>query len=68
MIRGRCPTCGKSYEVQAIDDLPAFPFCSDRCRLLDLGRWIDGAYVIPGPEAPRPEDAVPDEDDGASPS
>jgi endogenous inhibitor of DNA gyrase (YacG/DUF329 family) len=54
MIKGRCPTCGTSYEIQTLDDLPAFPFCSDRCRLVDLGRWIDGAYVIPGPEVPSP--------------
>ncbi len=25
-----------------------FPFCSSRCRLIDLGRWIDGEYRIPG--------------------
>jgi endogenous inhibitor of DNA gyrase (YacG/DUF329 family) len=25
----------------------AFPFCSDRCRLIDLGRWLDGKYQIP---------------------
>ncbi|MBC7785790.1 MAG: DNA gyrase inhibitor YacG [Burkholderiales bacterium] len=24
-----------------------FPFCSDRCRLIDLGRWLDGKYQIP---------------------
>jgi uncharacterized protein len=49
MIRGRCPTCSKSYEIAAIDVLRSFPFCSDRCRLLDLGRWIDGKNAIPGP-------------------
>ncbi len=25
----------------------AFPFCSDRCRLIDWGRWLDGKYQIP---------------------
>jgi endogenous inhibitor of DNA gyrase (YacG/DUF329 family) len=48
MIRGRCPTCSKPYEIAALDALPSFPFCSDRCRLVDLGRWIDGKHVIPG--------------------
>jgi endogenous inhibitor of DNA gyrase (YacG/DUF329 family) len=48
MIKGRCPICAKSFEVAKLDDLPSFPFCSDRCRLIDLGRWIDGAYAIPG--------------------
>lgn len=51
MIRGRCPICSKSFAVDRIDDLPSFPFCSDRCRLVDLGRWIDGSYSIPGAPA-----------------
>ncbi len=51
MIRGRCPICGKSFEAAKLDEVPSFPFCSDRCRLVDLGRWIDGAYAIPGPPA-----------------
>ena len=51
-MKGRCPICGKGYEVRSIDELPTFPFCSERCRLVDLGRWIDGAYVLPGPEIP----------------
>jgi endogenous inhibitor of DNA gyrase (YacG/DUF329 family) len=29
-----------------LSDQPAFPFCSDRCKLIDLGRWIDGDYKI----------------------
>jgi len=66
MIDGRCPICGKSYRVQALADLPTFPFCSSRCRLVDLGRWIDGAYAIPGPEAAPPlteGNAAGDEED-----
>ena len=48
MIRGRCPTCSKPFEIESIDKLPSFPFCSSRCRLIDLGRWIDGStYVVP---------------------
>jgi uncharacterized protein len=62
MIRGRCPTCSKPFEIERLDDLPSFPFCSDRCKLIDLGRWIDGAYAIPGPEAPTPEQPEPDEE------
>ncbi|MGE5756272.1 MAG: DNA gyrase inhibitor YacG [Planctomycetaceae bacterium] len=58
MIRGRCPTCARPFEVATIDDLPTFPFCSDRCRLIDLGRWIDGSYTIPDPQAP-PEPSRP---------
>jgi hypothetical protein len=29
----------------------AFPFCSDRCRLLDLGKWLGEQYRVPGPRA-----------------
>jgi endogenous inhibitor of DNA gyrase (YacG/DUF329 family) len=66
MIKGRCPICGKDYQVATIADLPSFPFCSPRCRLIDLGRWADGAYAIPGREAPASPSSQPeaDEDDG----
>ena len=53
MIRGRCPICGKAFEGASLGDLPGFPFCSERCKLVDLGRWIDGAYAIPA--APQPD-------------
>jgi endogenous inhibitor of DNA gyrase (YacG/DUF329 family) len=41
----RCPTCRTI--VLAGDE--NFPFCSDRCRLIDLGKWASGGYVIPAP-------------------
>jgi endogenous inhibitor of DNA gyrase (YacG/DUF329 family) len=41
----RCPTCRKV--VLRTD--PEFPFCSDRCRLIDLGKWASGGYVISTP-------------------
>ena len=60
MIRVRCPICSRALEITRIDDLPSFPFCSDRCRLIDLGRWIDSDYVIPGsvvaPDQPPTDD------------
>ena len=40
-----CPTCKKP--VKRAD--PDFPFCSDRCRLIDLGKWASGEYVISSP-------------------
>ena len=63
-MKGRCPTCKKAYEIQDLKELPTFPFCSDRCRLIDLGRWIDGAFAIPGPEVPQSPAAEADEDEG----
>jgi len=59
MIQGRCPICAKSYEIASIDDLPSFPFCSGRCRLIDLGRWADSTYTIPGPTVGRPQTTDP---------
>jgi uncharacterized protein len=41
----RCPTCRKI--VLASD--PEFPFCSERCRIIDLGKWASGGYVISTP-------------------
>jgi len=41
----RCPICKKP--VKSAD--PDSPFCSDRCRLLDLGKWASGEYVVPSP-------------------
>lgn len=33
-----CPTCGVPFESE---DASAMPFCSERCRLIDLGRWLN---------------------------
>jgi hypothetical protein len=64
MIEGRCPICGKQFQAEKLDDLPGFPFCSERCRLIDLGRWIDGDYAIPGGQPPESsaETAEPESD------
>jgi endogenous inhibitor of DNA gyrase (YacG/DUF329 family) len=41
----RCPTCRKIV----LRDEPQFPFCSERCRTIDLGKWASGGYVISTP-------------------
>jgi endogenous inhibitor of DNA gyrase (YacG/DUF329 family) len=41
----RCPTCRKIVLARA----PEFPFCSERCRTIDLGKWASGGYVISAP-------------------
>lgn len=66
MIAARCPICSRRFEVARLDDHPPFPFCSERCRLVDLGRWIDGDYVIPGPPARGDLSATPATDPAAS--
>jgi hypothetical protein len=41
----KCPICKKPVKSKDAE----FPFCSDRCRLIDLGKWASGAYVISSP-------------------
>jgi uncharacterized protein len=41
----RCPTCRKIV----LRSDPDFPFCTERCRLIDLGKWASGGYVISTP-------------------
>lgn len=55
----KCPTCGKEADWK---DNPYRPFCSERCKLVDLGKWVNEEYRVPGREVPHehPEDE-PDE-------
>ncbi len=48
----KCPICKKEVEP----DDPDFPFCSERCRLIDLGNWAAGKYVIPAAPQPQPDE------------
>jgi uncharacterized protein len=51
--RVKCPTCGRTIEWSR--DNPYRPFCSERCRLIDLGAWLTEQRGIPG-DAPPPDD------------
>jgi len=52
----KCPHCSK---MVAWHGNPHRPFCSERCRLIDLGQWADEAYVIPGrPQEPLSEENI----------
>lgn len=48
--KARCPRCGKEFEFLSVAQHKVFPFCSARCRDVDLGNWLSGKYVIPGSE------------------
>jgi len=51
-----CPTCKKTIPW---DDTQKWkPFCSERCKLIDLGEWANESHRIPG------EDFYPDDEDG----
>ena len=43
----KCPVCNK------ITDQKYRPFCSSRCKLIDLGNWIDGSYRLPTEDVPE---------------
>lgn len=45
----KCPTCKKEVLPRAQN--PVFPFCSTRCRAVDLGKWLGEEYRVPGPLA-----------------
>ena len=47
-LRATCPTCGKPAEYR--ESNPWRPFCSERCRSIDLGAWASEAYRIPAKE------------------
>ncbi|MCB1857060.1 MAG: DNA gyrase inhibitor YacG [Gammaproteobacteria bacterium] len=42
-----CPTCKRHFTW--ISDSPWRPFCSERCRIIDLGEWLDEGYRFRGP-------------------
>jgi uncharacterized protein len=50
----KCPHCKKT--VVWSQDFPFRPFCSERCRIIDLGAWADGSYSIPIEEIPSEDD------------
>jgi endogenous inhibitor of DNA gyrase (YacG/DUF329 family) len=62
----KCPICRKAFEPTASKSLP---FCSERCREVDLGRWLGENYAFPSSrlredeEEPGPDDA---EDEASS--
>lgn len=42
----KCPTCGKQIEFS--ERYPQRPFCSERCKLIDLGEWANESHRIEG--------------------
>jgi len=56
-MKYNCPICKKPTDSQKDTE---FPFCSERCRLLDLGAWSAEKYVVSGPIFD--EEEIPEED------
>jgi len=55
----RCPTCGTAIDASA--DARWRPFCSLRCKQVDLGAWLSESYRIPAVEQDGGEDPPPGE-------
>lgn len=64
MIRSQtCPICSKAVSIESPDDAALFPFCSERCRQVDLLRWCEGKYAIVEPAQQQDlESELPDVD------
>ena len=51
-IKLKCPICKQPVTSAAVD----FPFCSERCRVIDLGKWASGQYVVSSPALDTSDD------------
>jgi endogenous inhibitor of DNA gyrase (YacG/DUF329 family) len=58
MMKVSCPICERQAEVEKTADWPEFPFCSRRCKTIDLGRWLSGRYALP---SEREDESAPEE-------
>ncbi|MGQ3683897.1 MAG: DNA gyrase inhibitor YacG [Candidatus Loosdrechtia sp.] len=61
MARIKCPNCRKELFYHNIKDIPDFPFCTKRCKQIDLGAWLDEKYRI---EEPISQEALSRIDEG----
>ena len=57
MLTVKCPTCGRP--VDWVETSNYRPFCSRRCRLIDLGAWFNEEHAIPGEPATETDEAPP---------
>ena len=61
----RCPICEKQFDPATG---PAMPFCSERCRQIDLGRWLREVYSVPVERNPDDEGREGDGGEGEAPA
>lgn len=61
-----CPTCGRRVDYQSRTEVPFRPFCSRRCKLIDLHKWLNEEYrvseelvVPPMEQRPTPDPVGP---------
>ena len=61
MIKTHCPICDRTMQGASTAEWPDFPFCSPKCKLIDLGRWLGEGYRVTA-EEPDKSDTPSDED------
>jgi endogenous inhibitor of DNA gyrase (YacG/DUF329 family) len=62
-LRLKCPICKKAVKNSDAE----FPFCSERCRIIDLGKWASGGHVVSSPLTDTEEgirESTPEEREG----
>ena len=62
MAEPRCPICRQPSLASRAESW--FPFCSERCKLIDLGKWLSDGYRVPS-EEDEPGQLSESEDEGA---
>lgn len=60
-MKYRCPTCRTRFEPGP--EHTHLPFCSERCKLIDLGDWLNEQHRIPSDEAPDDLSGIPPDGD-----
>jgi endogenous inhibitor of DNA gyrase (YacG/DUF329 family) len=70
-MKRRCPVCRKIFELEVSfqeqsKEEQCFPFCSERCKLTDLGAWLDGKYRIMGESKSENSGDSPNSSPGAA--
>ena len=46
MSQRKCPECRKRYQYESVASWKPYPFCSERCKNVDLGAWLDESYSV----------------------
>ena len=59
----QCAICKREIDESDPQATALLPFCSERCKLIDLGRWLSGKYQIPVDESAREQADDDDRDD-----
>ncbi|CAN5166162.1 hypothetical protein BH10PLA2_BH10PLA2_25060 [soil metagenome] len=63
MIKVHCPICDRTMHGASTAEWPEFPFCSPKCKLIDLGRWLGEDYRVASKETDESDDPPTEDED-----